>query len=247
MPDAAATPFAYLVVNLARLIRPGEVTFSGVNSTVAMLACLLAKRAYDFDFTYLTVSGGIDPTPSHIPHSSSDPALYEGSAAIFANQDFYDLCTRGGMDLCYLGCAQVDAYARTNVSCIGDWHAPKVRLPGGGGAAVMMPTAKRCATWRAEHSTRTLVEKLDFITAAGNMMHVVTPLAVFSRERVDARLHLESWDADAARLEDIRARTGFAFDATDAKPTLPATAREAAALRALDPDGAFAAEAAIRV
>lgn len=241
MPETKAwTPFAYMVVNLARLIRPNEVTFSGVLSTLPMLACLLAKRAYDFSFTYVPVAGGIDPEPSRIPHSSGDPALCEGSAAIFANEDFFDLCARGGMDLCFLGCAQVDAYGRTNVSCIGPWHSPKVRLPGGGGAAVMMPTAKRAATWRTEHSPRTLVETLDFVTAAGNMMAVVTPLAVFARERADQRLWLESWNPTAT-LDEIRARTGFAFEAERARPTPPITAREAAALAALDPDGARAA------
>ena len=26
-----------------------------------MLACLLAKKAYDFPFTYINVAGGVDP------------------------------------------------------------------------------------------------------------------------------------------------------------------------------------------
>ena len=55
--------FSYIATNLARFIRPGEVTFSGVNSTLPMLACLLAKRAYDFDFVYINVAGGVQPTP----------------------------------------------------------------------------------------------------------------------------------------------------------------------------------------
>ena len=62
------SPFSYLVVNLARQIRPSEITFSGVNSTLPMLACLLAKRAYDFHFTYINVAGGVDPQPVKIPH-----------------------------------------------------------------------------------------------------------------------------------------------------------------------------------
>ena len=95
--NSSWSSFSYVVVNLARQIRANEITFSGVNSTLPMLACLLAKRAYDFNFTYINVAGGVEPQPTKIPHSSSDPAIVTGSAAIFANQDFYDLCARGGM------------------------------------------------------------------------------------------------------------------------------------------------------
>ena len=234
--------FSFIVTNLARFVRPNEVTFSGVNSTPAMLACLMAKRAYDFDFTYINVAGGVEPVPSKIPISSSDPILSQGSAAIFANEDFYDLCTRGGMDLCFLGAAQVDGRGCTNVSCIGDWHSPKVRLPGGGGAAVMLPTAKRAVTWRTEHSKRSLVEKLDFTTAAGGMHGVVTPIAVFVKR--DGHLALQSWHPEVT-LEEVVARTGFAFDASGAKPAPLPTERERAALSSLDPKGHFERDAKV--
>jgi len=232
------TPFSHIVVSLARQSRPGETAFSGVNSTLAMLACLLAKRAYDFHFTYLNVAGGVEPEPRKVPHSSSDPALVAGSPAIFGNEDFYDLCARGRLDLVFLGCAQVDGAGRTNVSVIGDWRNPKVRLPGGGGAAVMMPTAKRVVTWRTEHSTRTLVEKLDFVTAAGNLQTVVTPIAVLQKR--EGRLALESRNPQVT-LDEIIRQTGFRFDASAAQPTAPITPRERAALETLDPQGEFAA------
>jgi glutaconate CoA-transferase, subunit B len=236
------TPFSYIVVNLARQIRPNEIAFSGVNSTLPMLACLLAKRAYDFRFTYINVAGGVEPQPTTIPLSSSDPAIVAGSPAIFSNPDFYDLCTRGGLDLVYLGCAQIDAEGRTNVSAIGSWENPKVRLPGGGGAAVMMPTARRVVTWRTEHSPRALVQKLDFVTAAGNMATLVTPLAVFQRStNAAARFRLESWNPSVT-VNDIEKQTGFEFDASNARPTDPITPAERAGLDELDPDGRFATE-----
>lgn len=235
-------PFSYIVTNLARFIRPNEVTFSGVNSTPPMLACLMAKRAYDFEFTYINVAGGVQPTPSKIPISSSDPILSEGSTAIFANEDFYDLCTRGGMDLCFLGAAQVDGLGHTNVSAIGDWHNPKVRLPGGGGGAVMLPTARRAVTWRTEHSKRTMVEKLDFVTAAGGMHGVVTPIAVFVKR--DGRLALQSWHPEVT-LDEVGERTGFEFDSTGATPTPLPTNREVEALRSLDRAGEFERDAKV--
>ncbi|NPC59100.1 CoA-transferase subunit beta [Caenimonas soli] len=236
--------FSFIVTNLARFIRPNEITFSGVNSTMPMLACLLAKRAYDFDFTYINVAGGVDPAPSKIPLSSSDPVLAEHSASIFANEDFYDLCTRGRMDLTFLGAAQIDGDGCANNSVIGDWHQPKVRLPGGGGGAVMLPTAKRSCTWRTEHSKRTLVEKLDFRTSWGGFHGVVTPIAVFVKR--DGRLALQSWHPESS-LEEVRERTGFGFDAAGAAAAEPPTMREREALAALDPQMQFERDAAVKL
>ena len=236
------SPFSYVVTNLARFIRPNEITFSGVNSTPPMLACLLAKKAYDWDFIYINVAGGVDPRPSHIPLSSSDPVLAEHSASIFANEDFYDLCTRGRMDLTFLGAAQIDGEGCANNSVIGDWHAPKVRLPGGGGGAVMLPTARRSCTWRTEHSRRTFVEKLDFRTSWGGFSGVVTPIAVFVKR--DDRLALQSWHPEAS-LDEVRARTGFSFDVEGAEPTALPTDAERNALRELDPAGQFERDAAV--
>jgi glutaconate CoA-transferase subunit B len=102
----------------------------------------------------------------------------------------------------------------------------------------MMPTAKRVVTWRTEHSSRTLVEKLDFVTAAGNLQAVVTPIAVFQKR--GGRLALESRNPQVT-LDEVIQRTGFQFDAGAARETAPITARERAALEALDPRGEFAA------
>ena len=238
------SPFAHIAIGMARFIRPDEVTFSGVNSTFAMLACLIAKRAYPFDFTYINVAGGVDPDPSFIPVSSSDPVLSEGSCSIFANEDFYDLCCRGRMDLCFLGAAQIDGEGRTNVSAIGDWHKPKVRLPGGGGGAVMLPTARRAVTWRTEHSPRSLVKKLDFVTASGGMHGLATPIAIF--EKKIGRMALKHWHPESS-LDEVIERTGFTFDATGATPTPPPTAQEREALAFLDRDGSFERDAKVRL
>ena len=106
----------------------------------------------------------------------------------------------------------------------------------------MLPTAKRVVTWRTDHTPRALVDKLDFVTASGNMTALITPLAVFTREpQSGARFTLECWN-DATTTDDIARHTGFAFDiAAGAKPASPITAREHQALTDLDPQGQFAA------
>lgn len=235
--------FSYIVINLARFIRPNEITFSGVNSTLPMLACLLAKRAYEWDFTYINVAGGVNPDPSKIPLSSSDPALAERSASIFGNEDFYDLCTRGRMDLAFLGAAQIDGKGNANNSCIGDWRHPKVRLPGGGGGAVMLPTARRSCTWRTEHSKRTFVENLDFCTSWGGFYGVVTPIAVFTK--VGGHLVLDSWHPEVG-IDEVRDRTGFQVEVSNrGAPSAPPTPDEQRALEELDSDGRFCSDTAI--
>src|SRR5437867_324930 len=72
---------AYLVVNLAREIEPGTIVFTGVNSTVPVAACLLAKRTLPLPFTWINVAGGVDPQLDRLPASSGDPALLTGTAA----------------------------------------------------------------------------------------------------------------------------------------------------------------------
>ncbi len=223
----------YVVVNLARQIQPGDVVFTGVNSAVPTAACLLAKRAYPFGFTHLNVAGGVDARPLALPASSGDPALLTGTAAIFNNEDFYDLCARGGIDIAFLGAAQIDGAGRANVSAIGSWQSPQVRLPGGGGAAVMMPTARRAVVWQTSHSPRGLVERVDFATSAGAST-LVTPLAVFARPG-DGGFALVSYRPDQT-VADIRERTGFGFDAAPAVPTEAPTPDEERELERLDPD-----------
>ena len=82
------------------------------------------------------------------------------------------------------------------------------------------------------------------MTASGGVHGLVTPAAVFVKRR--ERLALQSWHP-ALGPDEIRERTGFAFDSTGAGPTPLPTPREAAALRSLDEDGAFERDSAIRI
>jgi glutaconate CoA-transferase, subunit B len=228
-------PPELMVVAIARLLRDGEVVFQGVNSVLPMVAIALARRLHAPHLTYLNIAGGVDPAPRYLPASTTDAELAYGSASLFNNEDFYDLCARGGIDTAFLGAVQIDARGRTNVSAIGDHGRPKVRLPGGGGAAMIMPTARRVILWRTQHSPRVFVERLDFVTAAGNVDRVVTPLCVFQR-RAD-RLQVEAVFPTSSAAAVV-ASTGFPLDGADAWPVLAApTPDELAALAAVDPAG----------
>lgn len=229
-----ATSADQMAVCLARLVRDGEVVFQGVASPLPMVAIALARALHAPHAVALSVAGGVSSHPASLPRSSTDPALAAGAAAVFANEDFYDLCARGRIDLAFLGGVQIDAQGRANSAVIGPHGRPKVRLPGGGGAAVIMPTARRVVLWRTQHTPRVFVERLDFIGAAGNVDRVVTPLAVL--RRTDGRLTLESVHPGAS-IALVREQTGFDLgDTSRVLETPPPNAEELRALAAVDPE-----------
>ncbi len=154
---------------------------------------------------------------------------------MFDNTDLYDLVCRGGVDLAFLGMGQIDRRARVNSSVIGPFDRPKVRLPGGGGAAVIMPRAKRVLIWRSAHTPRIFVEQVDFVTSTGNIDRVVTPLCVFRKE--GGRLVVDSIHPGVT-AEELRAQTGFPLNNTgDWVVTPKPTTEELAALEEMDPEG----------
>ena len=154
----------------------------------------------------------------------------------------FDCAGQGRIDVFFLSGGQIDGEGNVNLVSTGDYRHPKVRFPGSFGSAYLYYVVPKVILFRTEHSKRTMVEKLDFITAAGGMHGVVTPIAVFVKR--DGHLTLQSWHPESS-LDEVRSRTGFAFDADGATPTPLPTAREVQALRALDPEGQFERDAKV--
>ncbi len=162
LPEHVIRAGNQMVVTLSHLIEDGDKVFHGVNSPLPMVAIFLAKKRHAPNCTLIEVAGSVDPKPRFMPNSTADPELCHGAASLFYNPDTYDLFARGEMDLAFLGAAQLDKQGRANMSYIGDPFHPKVRLPGGGGGAVIMPQVKRTVIWRTVHDKRFLVPKVDF-------------------------------------------------------------------------------------
>jgi len=226
-------PRAMMAVSLARLLRDGETVFHGVASPLPMVAILLAKRLHAPNLVYLNITGSIDPRPDRLPVSTVDPSLLRGTRALVTLTDLFDLSARGRLDTACLSGVQIDAQGRINMSVIGDFARPKVRLPGGAGSAALMPTARRTILWRTKHDPRTFVERLDFVTAAGNVDRVVTPLCVFQRR--DGRLAVESIHPGVSP-DALCAATGFSIDVDDRTAVTPTPSEEElSALAEVDP------------
>lgn len=223
-----------MVVALARLLRDGERVFHGVASPLPMVACLLAQRLHAPRLVYLNITGSANPEPASLPASTVDPRLVRGTRSLVTLSDLFDMSARGFIDTVFLSGVQIDAQGRINMSAIGPYAQPKVRLPGGAGSAALMPTARRVILWRTKHDPRTFVETLSFVTAAGNVDRVVTPLCVF--RRLDGRLQIEQI-YPYTTPEAVRAATGFPVDIDATTPVAPApTPEELRALETIDPE-----------
>lgn len=211
-----------MAISLARLLRDGEVVFHGLASPLPMVATMLARALHAPNLVYLTIGGAVDPRPSRLPYSTVDPALLEGVVAVVSLAEIFDLSARGKLDTVFLSGVQIDRQGRINTTVIGTHGRPKVRLPGGAGSALLMPTARRTLLWRTRHDRRTLVEKCDFVTAAGEVDRLVTPMAVFRRE--EGSLRVESLHPGYT-WQQVEENTGFALEPLPGLPVgqAPAT------------------------
>lgn len=228
-------PADVMVVTIAHLLRDKEKVFHGVSSQLPMVAVLLAKAMHAKELTYLNIPGGVNPLAQQLsPYSSAGHEQYTRSEAVFPLEEIFDLSMRGELDVAFLSGVQFDIHGNVNASVIGDYHKPKVRLPGGAGSAVLIPTVKRALIWRSKHDPRTFVEKVNFVTTRGNIDRIITPLAVFKFQ--DGRLHLESI-SPLTTMEEVVAQTGFNVN-TDNVDVLPMpTAEEMRLIQKIDKDG----------
>lgn len=232
---AVAQQADMMAVALARRLRDGERVFHGVASPLPMVASLLAQRLHAPNLVYLNITGSANPSPEALPSSTVDPRLLRETRSLVTLAELFDLSARGALDTVFLSGVQIDASGRINMSAIGPYDHPRVRLPGGAGSAALMPTARRTILWRTKHDRRTFVERMDFVTAAGNVDRVVTPLCVF--RRVAGRLQVEEI-YPYTTPDAVRAATGFAVDVDETTPVAaPVSDAERAALDGVDPSG----------
>jgi acyl CoA:acetate/3-ketoacid CoA transferase alpha subunit/acyl CoA:acetate/3-ketoacid CoA transferase beta subunit len=239
-PESVADPAAAdrLVVGMARSIADGDVVATGVASALPMLAVALARATRAPRLTYINCVGAVDPEVASASASSVDVSLLDRCRARITLPEMFDLARRGRIDVMFFGASQVDREGRLNLTCIGDYGRPKVKLPGPAGSSSMRPFIPKVVIIVPRHTPRSLVERVDFATAVASPRNretlVLTDLALLRLEA--GRLRLVSRHAGAS-LADLRSRTGFTMEEAEAPETPEPTAEEIGALRRLDPAG----------
>ncbi|MBW2145745.1 MAG: CoA synthetase [Deltaproteobacteria bacterium] len=190
-----------MIAAIAREVRDEKIAAVGTLSPIPAAACLLASHT---------------TAPGSIILILGDPMwpIDRGTSQLF------DLAQRGLMDLFFLSGAQIDRRGNINLHVIGDYHRPKIRLPGGAGSAVLYYTAHRVILFKTSHTRRDFVQQVDFITSPGHTPQlsrsyrpggpykVITPLAVMAFNRKEGILELESVHPGVT-VEQVLENTGF--------------------------------------
>jgi len=204
-----------LAVLMAREVRDGEISACGALSHLPAAGLLLAKERHAPDAELILLNTVFQPFAT--------------------SRQFHFLAQRGELGLFFVSGVQIDRCGNYNLHQLGpDPDHPKVRFPGGYGGGMIYYAARRTVVFRTEHTRRSLVERVDFVSAAGSTSpevlrlggpsKVITPKATFRFDAQTARLRLESVHSPYT-LDDIRSNTGFdlGVDATVAQTEPPST------------------------
>src|SRR6185503_17268149 len=149
----------------ARRVQDGTVCFVGIG--LPSLAVNLARRLHAPGCVLVYESGTIGAKPDELPLSIGDGELAETADTVVSVPEMFAYWLQGGrIDVGFLGAAQIDRFGNLNSTVIGDYDAPKVRLPGGGGAPEIA-TAAREVFVMLRQTPRAFVEELDFRTSSG--------------------------------------------------------------------------------
>lgn len=242
-----------LTVAAARELAGKNVVFAGIG--LPTLAVSLAQETSSPFIQVIYESGVCGAHPSALPATIADSVLITDSEAVLNLASLFGYVLQGGrIDVGFLGAAQIDKYGNLNSSVIGEWGKPSKRLPGSGGAHEVLANAKETFVIMRRHSTRSFVEKVDFITSASpdaavksggkskarGVTRVFTQFGVLSRETVGQELELTGI-FEGVDVDEVVAATGWELKVNPnlevlSRPTLP----ELQLLReVIDPTGMY--------
>jgi glutaconate CoA-transferase subunit B len=154
-----------MTVAAARALRPGTSCFVGIG--LPSTAANLARSLHAPDLVLIYESGCLGARPSRLPLSIGDGILAETATAVITVPEVFNYWLQPGrIDVGFLAAAQLDRFANINTTVIGDYQAPKVRLPGAGGAPEIAASCRE-GVIVVRQNRRAFVEQLDFLTSVG--------------------------------------------------------------------------------
>ena len=203
-----------LIDRIAGLLEGSRHVAVGVSSPIPGSAALLARH----------LSGGVMRVS--VLGSRNLQSFTDGGVEIF------DLAAQGRIDAFFLSGGQIDGAGNINLVGIGDYPRQKVRWSGSFGSAYLYYLVPRVILFRLEHTRRTMVDQVDFISAPGTSPDnvyrqggphtLITDRCLFAFDRDKQRFRLESVHPGHT-LEEVRDNTGFDFEVAQDSSPLPTT------------------------
>lgn len=155
-----------MTIAAARQLSNDDVCFVGIGAPSA--ACNVARLTHAPDLTLIYESGTIGTAPEVLPLSIGDGELCETALTTVSVPEMFRYWLMGGrISVGFLGAAQLDRFGNLNTTVIGDYHRPKVRLPGGGGAPEIATSCGEIYI-TLKQAQRSMVDKIDFYTSFGH-------------------------------------------------------------------------------
>jgi glutaconate CoA-transferase subunit B len=236
-----------MAVEASRRLTSKNVCFVGIG--LPSLAANLARRTHAPGCVLVYESGTIGAKPTRLPLSIGDGELAETADSVVSVPEMFAYWLQSGrIDVGFLGAAQIDRHGNLNSTVIGRYDAPKVRLPGGGGAPEIATSCGEIFIIMAQ-GKRGFVDKLDFVTSIGHgsggnsraklglktkgPTRLITDLALFAPDPETKEMIVVSLHPGVTR-EQVKENTGWdvRFAAQVAETPEP-TAQELEVLRAL--------------
>ncbi|MEX3009790.1 CoA-transferase subunit beta [Hoeflea sp. TYP-13] len=160
------TPDEMMTIAASRALKNDDVCFVGIGAPSA--ACNIARLTHAPDITLIYESGTIGTAPDVLPLSIGDGELCDTAVSTVSVPEMFRYWLQGGrITVGFLGAAQLDRFGNINTTVIGDYAAPKTRLPGGGGAPEIAASCGEVFI-TMKQSLRGMVEKIDFFTSFGH-------------------------------------------------------------------------------
>jgi acyl CoA:acetate/3-ketoacid CoA transferase beta subunit len=242
-----------MICRIAAEVDDDGVVVMGSFTPLAYAAYMLAKLTHAPD-AYLVGFDAVGMQPIRLSFTGAEAAAYKGAVCrwgMLTEINSIHLSNHGGVEA--VSSAQMDGNGAINLSAIGDFDRPKVRLPGGAGAAEVIKMYRKMVAYFPDHNPRTLVEKVGFVTgtrwkvgaearlAAGlqpGPIVVVTNLAVLEKHEDERPFRIASVHP-GVDASDVVAKTGFQLEVPSQIPvTDRPTESQLALLRGqIDPDG----------
>ena len=207
---------------ICRLIGDVRHIAVGAQSPIPATAALLARERANLN------SGASRPYVSLL--GSRDHSFFTDGA-----RELFDCAGQGRVDVFFLSGGQIDGQGNINLVSVGDYEHPKARFPGSFGSAYLYYVVPKVILFRTEHSRRTLVPKVDFVSAPGGSppnvsrnggpIALVTNRCLFDFDRARARFRLASVHPGHS-VAEVSENTGFEFDHPTDVPVTPAPSAE---------------------